>query len=299
MTRQDTASALVALGFSTLEAETYTALVEESPATGYRVSQLSGRPLSNTYKALESLAAKGAIDLDEGGPKLCRAVPPDELLARIKRDFTSKCREAERALAHLTKAVSDDRVYQLQTVDQLFERCRAVLARAERTVVADTFPGPLVHLSDDLQRTAARGLDVALIAYEPVSLDGVEVVLKRDGAKTIAKWPGHWLNLSADGAEFLIAMLSVDGTRLHQAIWTRSEYLSFIYHSSLTAELVMTALETKLAEGAPRRALLETLAQHRRHSSAALPGYRTLFDRLAPEPEGEQTPSVAHLERRK
>jgi len=84
MTRQDTAATLAALGFSALEAEVYIALLEESPATGYRIRQLSRRPRSDTYKATESLAATGAIDVDES------------------------------ALTSITKSGSDDRVCQLQ-----------------------------------------------------------------------------------------------------------------------------------------------------------------------------------------
>src|SRR5688572_20917974 len=95
------AETLVSLGFTPLEAEVYTFLLKESPATGYRVAQALGRPVSGVYKTLESLAAKGALLADEGGSKLCRAVPYDELLSQMERSFQRRKAAAAAALAEL------------------------------------------------------------------------------------------------------------------------------------------------------------------------------------------------------
>jgi sugar-specific transcriptional regulator TrmB len=79
----DALQSLVSLGFTPLEAEVYVCLVQDSPATGYRVAQAVGRPVAGIYKTIESLANKGAVVLDDGESRLCRAVPPAELLARL------------------------------------------------------------------------------------------------------------------------------------------------------------------------------------------------------------------------
>jgi sugar-specific transcriptional regulator TrmB len=50
---------LMEFSFSGLEAEIYTFLLRDSPATGYRVAQALGKPVANTYKAIESLQNKG------------------------------------------------------------------------------------------------------------------------------------------------------------------------------------------------------------------------------------------------
>ncbi|MDO8629132.1 MAG: helix-turn-helix domain-containing protein, partial [Phycisphaerales bacterium] len=74
--REQVIQTLVPLGFTPLEGEVYAILVAESPATGYRVAQAIGKPVANTYKAIESLERKGAIVVDDGESRLCRAVPP-------------------------------------------------------------------------------------------------------------------------------------------------------------------------------------------------------------------------------
>jgi hypothetical protein len=41
--------ALMALGFTELEARIYTFLLQESPATGYRIAQAIQKPVANTW----------------------------------------------------------------------------------------------------------------------------------------------------------------------------------------------------------------------------------------------------------
>ena len=85
---------LLELGFTEIEARVYGFLVEDSPATGYRISHAIGKQPPNTYKAIASLEAKGAILVEKGETKQCRAVPPEELLENLERRFRS-----QRALA--------------------------------------------------------------------------------------------------------------------------------------------------------------------------------------------------------
>src|SRR5262244_1295461 len=86
--------ALTRLGFTALEAEVYTWLLGEPGATGYRIAQGIGKPVANTYKALESLQKKGAILVEEDESRLCRAVPPEELLTQLERGFASSRADA-------------------------------------------------------------------------------------------------------------------------------------------------------------------------------------------------------------
>src|SRR5438067_8708876 len=107
--------ALAELGFTELEAQIYAFLLQESPATAYRIAQGTGRLPANTYNAVESLQAKGAILVDEGTNRHCRAVPPRELLALLQRRFDERRERATKALAELESSSPDERVYQLRS----------------------------------------------------------------------------------------------------------------------------------------------------------------------------------------
>ena len=60
-------------GFTALEAEIYVYLLQESPATGYKIAKGIGRSFTNVYKAISALRSKGAILVDEGSNRLSRA----------------------------------------------------------------------------------------------------------------------------------------------------------------------------------------------------------------------------------
>ena len=232
---------LCELGLSEIEALVYACLVQEGPATGYRISHAIGKPTANTYKAIASLARQGAVQADSGEGKLVRAIPPDELLAGLERRARER-REAARALlAERADRPEDDRVYSLEARDQVLERARAMLGRAREIVLADLFPGPLDALAADLADAAARGVRVVAKVYERRDVPGVAEVLEPDAARALSEWPGHPLTLVVDAEEHLLALLDGALARVHQAVWSRSAFLSCLHHNHVAMELLHTA----------------------------------------------------------
>ncbi len=278
--------ALVDLGLTRLEAEVYVFLLSESPATGYRVASGLGKPAANTYKAIESLSAKGAIVVDEGKSRLCRAVNPAELLARLERDFTSQKRRALKSLSVVRGLRGDDRVYQLKSPEQVLERCRRMLAEAEQVVLADLFPAAMNELRDDLLAASERGLSVSVKVYEPVSLPGIDVSVDPNGLDTLRRWPGSWLNLVTDGAQHVLSFFSGDLSQVHQAVWSGSAYLSWVYHSAFGAEFALARVAQLLSSGTQSRDILKWLDARRTLPGCEAPGYLVLKSRFGPvEPD--------------
>jgi hypothetical protein len=276
---QSARDALTSFGFTELEADVYVFLLRESPATGYRVARAIGKPVANTYKAVESLQHKGAVVVDDGGSRLCRAVPAGELLSRLERSFRKRKKAAARALASLKAAAGDDRVYQLRSVEQVYARCHQMLEECRQVAVLDLFPVPLGELRPALQRAARRGVRVAVKAYQPAEVPGVDVVVGPTGPAVLGKWPGQWLNAVVDGRQYLVALLSADGAELFQAVWSGSPYLSWVYHSAVAAELVLAAVHRHVQAGDPRtvRDLIDAYAWL---YASDLPGRRALLRRI-------------------
>jgi HTH-type transcriptional regulator, sugar sensing transcriptional regulator len=272
--------ALVELGFTGLEAEVYTALVQNPPMTGYRVAQVLGKPAANVYKAIESLQAKGAVMVEEGANRVCHAVPPGELLGLLERGFRESRERAAAALAELQSVPADDRVYQLRSREQVMERCRRMLERAERVALLDAFPGPLEELRAGAEAAAARGVTVAVKAYEPTSLREAEVFVHPRGRDVIGRWPGQWVNVVVDGREHLLALLTRDGAGIHQAVWSESPYLSWVYHSAVAGELVLADVERRIGEGASANELRGVRESYRRIVASDAPGFKELVRRF-------------------
>ncbi|HEU4753573.1 MAG TPA: helix-turn-helix domain-containing protein [Armatimonadota bacterium] len=242
MTDSDSIQALTALGFTGVEAEVYVALLRHSPATGYRIAQALGRPAAGVYKTLESLARKGAVLVEEGAGRACRAVPPDELLARLDRSFEQRKAEAERALSELRAAPEDQRIYQLRTREQVLERCRAMLERCEQIALVDVFPGPLAAVRADLEAAAARGARVAVQVYEPAEVAGARINQFAWGRQILERAPWQLLIVLVDGAELLWALFEPGGREVRQAFWTNSAALAYPLHGFVATEFVFGAV---------------------------------------------------------
>jgi len=232
--------ALQALGFTEIEALVYVYLLQNVPSTAYRVSHEIGKPTANTYKAVASLEQRGAVQVDEGDNRLVRAVPPEELLAQLDRRFQEQRSGALSALADLKRDAADDRVYALKSAAQVLERARTMLASARGIVLADLFPRVVDALAGDLVRAAARGVRIAVKVYAPAELDGVESIPDPESSRAFERWPGQQLSVVADAEEHLLALFSDDLAEVHQAVWSRSTFLSCLHHNHLAMEHLVT-----------------------------------------------------------
>jgi sugar-specific transcriptional regulator TrmB len=261
-----------------MEARIYTFLCQEAPATGYRVAQAIGKPVANTYKAIEVLARKGAVLVDDGENRMCRAVPIDEILTRLERDFRESSVRTARAFEGLEKPADDERVYQLRSREQILERARQMLAGAQKVALAALFPEPARLLKADLE-AAAKRVDVAVKVYQEIEVKGAEVVLSSqpfDDAR--AFWPGQELNLVVDGEQHMLALLDHDPPGVVQAVWSRSTYLSLGVHNGMAVELGFTTLSRELLSGASQRTMRKTLERLRHPRDT--PGYELFMQRM-------------------
>lgn len=231
--------ALADLGFSELEGRVYSYLLGGAPATGYRIAQEIDKPTANTYKAISSLEAKGAVWIDHGESRVCRAVPPSELLARLARSFQERRERAAVVLAELHQADADGRVYQVRTVDAVLERARTMIGEAERVVLVDLFPRVLDQLRPDLLAATARGVEVSVKLYRPDELPGARVVVARTEVSRDA-WPGEQISLVVDACQHLLALLDADLRSVHQAFWSESTFLSCMHHNHVANEILLT-----------------------------------------------------------
>ena len=248
MEAKDYTQPLQALGFTEIEALVYGFLVENSPATGYRISHAIGKQPPNTYKAIAALESKEAIVVEVGEKKLCRAVPPAELLDNLEQRFKQHRREANRALESLSSSPQDDGIYHLKTVDQIIQQSKAMLERAQGIVLCDLFPGPFGLLADSLSETAAKGVHVICRVYDEEQIPGVITQQLTEHDPALDTWPGQQINIVIDGEEHLLGLLTKDMERVHEAVWSNSTFLSCMQHNHIASEILFTNLESGHAD---------------------------------------------------
>lgn len=274
----DPVEPLVDLGFTELEAAVYTYLVGNSPATGYRVAHDIGRPIANTYKAIEMLHQKGAAIVDESGEnRQVRAVAPGELLEQLSDAFHTRHQAAARALEHLEPSDYDPGVYTLANAEQVVSRARAMLNSANDIALCDLFPLAVEKLREELERAAARGVTVVAKTYEPVDVDGVEVVVSPRGTELREEWRGTWMNVVVDETEFLLALLDGEATSVRQAVWSGSPFLSVVYHIAFSWEITGSRVELALQQDDTTIGhLRDLIADFQRIEAPHGPGYQAI-----------------------
>jgi len=238
------------LGFTQLEAQIYTFLLRESPATGYRIAKAIGKPAANTYKALESLEKKGAVMFNHDEKRVFRAVPHREVLSHMERRFKDRKESLENALSTLSEPPADERIYQIRSVDEVFERCRSMLDRVQEIAFIDISPFPLKTLLQDIEKCASRGVDITLKVYEPIEIPGIKIV-EDTQSDQVEHWVGHCVNMVIDVAEYLIGEISADGTEVQQAFWSCSPFLTLYYQGGLKREIVLDEINHILAKNGP------------------------------------------------
>jgi len=240
MATNNPTSALLDLGFTEIEARLFCELTRLGPSTGYRLSKAIGKASANTYQALETLAQKGAVLVDEAGSKTWRAVPAAELIGALGARFEQRSQAALAALATLKAPDAEARLYALRTPAQVLARARAMIAAAEQVLLFDLFPDPFAALEPDLARAQARGVRVMGQVYAAAATP-ITTISQPTAPAQLAGWPGLQVTVIADGREHLTALLSRDGERCRHGVWSDSVYLACLHHSGLAAEIMLGA----------------------------------------------------------
>ena len=89
------------------------------------------------------------------------------------------------------------------------------------------------------------------------------------------------MNVAIDGREHLLALLSKDCAQVHQAIWSRSLYLSCLHHGGRLCEHTLLRLMDAADRSADGKVLRRILEEHRFFVKDSVPGQKELFSRFS------------------
>ncbi|MCD4701479.1 MAG: hypothetical protein K8S24_06445 [Candidatus Aegiribacteria sp.] len=224
---------MMKLGLSGLEAEAYLTVLAEPDSTGYRISQVLGKPAPNTYKALDSLVIKGAILADEGSrSRTFTAVPVREQVIQRSRRLEMLADEIEKGLERTQKPRSEEGVYKLSTVHQVLARAQEMIENARETIIVDADNQPIDHLSGYFRAAAERGVSVLLHGREPMSIHGCEFI-----SSVTEGWEGDLLVLITDKMEYLVSFMSGDMRSLINGVWSRNFIAPCMYRGYMIKTL--------------------------------------------------------------
>lgn len=234
--------ALESLGLGHIEALSYAYLAGNPSSTGYRVARGIGKPTANVYRALEALERKGLVVHDRGTPPAYRALPPDDMLALLEREFMQRKVLAARELAGLRRETDDEKLYALKTRDQVLSRAHVMFAAARKVVLVEA-PGAVIdHLAGAVDDARSRGIRVLLLT------DGKTATSHAD-ATGDARRRITTVRMAADAREALMAALPEGSDGVREAVWTRSALIARMLHDALVCEIFYGLVERSLEDG--------------------------------------------------
>jgi sugar-specific transcriptional regulator TrmB len=174
------AELLAEFGLTGLEAEIYAFLVQEWPASGYRIAQAIRKPAANTYKSLETLEQKGVILVELGEKRRYKPVLPEELFSRWDKERSQSLKSLAKLLSTPPAETPDERVYLCRSRALAIGRAQAWIQGAETEVLVVADPATAEPLQEDSQAAVLRDINVI---FAMSSTEGLRVVV--DGSKAL------------------------------------------------------------------------------------------------------------------
>ncbi len=204
MAEPDVVQALVALGFSLNESRAYSALLQESPATGYEVGVRAQIPRSAVYGVLRRLVKAGAARSIAGSPERFAPAPAEELLVLLRKRFDTSAHTLEEAVRQLDATPSAPDAYSVRGYTRVLEEAERILRSAQERVVISGWPRELQLLAPELKRATKRKVYIVVFSHSQLpALPGEIFSYDLDEASLEEFWK-HRLVVVADDLRSLI-----------------------------------------------------------------------------------------------
>ena len=227
------------VGFSLSEARLYAALLRHGPQNGNELSRNSGVPSSKGYATVEKLVAEGSVQriASPGGTRFV-AVPPDELVDRLRRRFNEPLDYLAEKLPQLAEHVEDEVFLSVSGESTILDSARRLVSAAEEELNISLWESELDGLRAHIAAAAARGVRIFGMLYAATGDEPDGTWLRHSYEEIVGnRVGGRMLTLVADGAEALVARLRDDGGA--DGVRTRNPVLTLIVSEYLHHDLVL------------------------------------------------------------
>jgi sugar-specific transcriptional regulator TrmB len=186
LSNQDEAIELLQqLGLKEYEAKTFVALTRVPRATAKEISTISEVPRTRVYDATRVLETKGLIETQHSSPQQFRAVPVEEAVETLRREYDSRTDTLRETLQGLEPAQFDEdpeathEVWALAGDATISERTRRLAEETDsELVLVIGHEGVFTDdLADALETARARGVSVIVGTLDESLRERVETAV--------------------------------------------------------------------------------------------------------------------------
>jgi sugar-specific transcriptional regulator TrmB len=272
---------LVRFGFTQLEAQIYITLLESPNITGYRIAQILGKPMPNTYKALNNLKGKNIITADESAKKqIFSALPIEDYLNFKELEFKKNRAEVEEQLKHYEAKKMEGGISRIINIENVFSCAQKMIADAEKIILLDVFPRPLESIITDLRVAAERQVRIIVKAYKPVRVDGCEIIYSETDSNLPDRFLGDWMNMVVDSKESLLSYVSMQKNRVFEAFWCNNVFLSILLHNGFHHELVLSHIKEEMKDTGLYSGLEDIINHYEGTKTTVMPAFQAFLSKF-------------------
>ncbi len=187
LVQKDFLNKLRDFGLNTYESKLWTALLSRGVSTAGELSDIANVPRSRSYDVLESLEKKGFAVTKLGKPIKYIAVPPEEVVERVKKNINKDAEDKTKVLEELkgSEILKELEMLHSQGVDlvepsdlsgslkgrsALYNHLESMIKNAKKSVIIATTEQGIVRKSEALRqamkKATERGVSIRLLAPE-------------------------------------------------------------------------------------------------------------------------------------
>lgn len=229
------------------EVKVWTALLSRGVSTAGELSDIANVPRSRSYDVLESLEKKGFVIMKLGKPIKYIAVPPAEVLERVKKNVQADAKEQMGKLEELksTEVIGELNTLHTQGIElvessdlsgslrgrhNLYNHLELTIRNAEESVnMMTTSQGLLRKLEGfkpTFEKLKKRGVKIRICA--PISKEANEAVKEMQGIAEIRHTDAKARFVVVDGKEIIFMIL--DDQEVHPTydvgIWVNTPFFA-------------------------------------------------------------------------
>lgn len=231
-------------GLNSYESKLWVALLSRGVSTAGELSDISNVPRSRTYDVLESLEKKGFIIVKVGKPIKYLAVPPREVVERVKKKVLEDADQKSQILSQLkdSSVLNELNTLHSQGIElidptdksgafrgrsKIYEHLATMIKNAQKSVTLSTTKEGLERkseaLSAALKKAAQRGVKLRVVAPSTISKELLDQFSKIAEVKSFKENTRFCL---VDNKELL--MMLTDDKKVHKdydcAVWIDAPY---------------------------------------------------------------------------
>lgn len=233
-----------ALGFSQYEAFCYLALTRHHPVNGSQLSKESGIARSRIYDVVRNLMSKGlVIEVNSGQ---YAPLPADELIRRLKKDFSQNIQGLETQLEQATQKEKVEYVWTLTGYKHVMEKAEQMIKEADQEIYVRLFPKANQYLEPFLLDAEKRGVKIRYIAMGNIPKKFSVQVVHPDHEHLTETIGGRSIEVITDKSQALVGIFEIGNEDASPINWTRNQWFIIANRDSLRHDFYHCFLEKML-----------------------------------------------------